>query len=256
MMAKQTDKPRASIGNLGLVWRHASRYRGHIAAALFFLCLSSAATLAIPYGFKRVIDRGFGSEAAGTAAVGQSFHYLLVIVIVLAAATAFRFYFVSWIGERTIADLRLAVQKNLLTLPPRFFEENRPSEIASRLTADTAILEQVVGSSVSIALRNIATGVGGIIYLFALSPKLAGMLVVGIPLVFGPCDFLRAAHPYAQQVVTGPHRRRRLDGLGNPGRDEDRAGIRPGGARARPLRRRGRQCVRGCKAPNSACARS
>ena len=84
MMAKQTDKPRASIGNLGLVWRHASRYRGHIAAALFFLCLSSAATLAIPYGFKRVIDRGFGSEAAGTAAVGQSFHYLLMIVVVLA----------------------------------------------------------------------------------------------------------------------------------------------------------------------------
>ena len=188
-MAKQTDKPRAAIGNLRLVWRHASRYRGHIAAALFFLCLSSAATLAIPYGFKRVIDRGFGSEAAGTAAVGQAFQYLLMIVIVLAAATALRFYFVSWIGERTIADLRLAVQKNLLTLPPRFFEENRPSEIASRLTADTAILEQVVGSSVSIALRNLATGLGGIAYLFALSPKLAGMLVIGIPLVFGPVIF-------------------------------------------------------------------
>ena len=72
----------------------------------------------------------------------------------------------SWIGERTVADLRVAVQSNLLTLPPRFFEENRPSEIASRLTADTAILEQVVGSSVSIALRNIATGIGGIVYLF------------------------------------------------------------------------------------------
>jgi ATP-binding cassette subfamily B protein len=100
-----------------------------------------------------------------------------------------RFYFVSWIGERTVADLRLAVQKNLLTLPPRFFEENRPSEIASRLTADTAILEQVVGSSVSIALRNLATGLGGIVYLFALSPKLAGMLVIGIPVVFGPVIF-------------------------------------------------------------------
>ncbi len=188
-MAKQTDKPRTNIGNLRLVWRHASQYPGHIAAAFLFLCLSSAATLAIPYGFKRVIDRGFGSEAAGTAAVGQAFHYLLMIVIVLAAATALRFYFVSWIGERTIADLRLAVQRNLLTLPPRFFEENRPSEIASRLTADTAILEQVVGSSVSIALRNLATGLGGIVYLFALSPKLAGMLVVGIPLVFGPVIF-------------------------------------------------------------------
>ena len=185
-MAGEKDKPRARLGNLMLVWRFAGRYPGHIAGALFFLVMSSAATLAIPYGFKRVIDRGFGSGGASTEAVTQAFYYLLMIVIVLAAATALRFYFVSWLGERTVADLRLAVQKNLLTLPPRFFEENRPSEIASRLTADTAILEQVVGSSVSIALRNLATGIGGIIYLFALSPKLAGMLVIGIPVVFGP----------------------------------------------------------------------
>jgi ATP-binding cassette subfamily B protein len=97
-----------------------------------------------------------------------------------------RFFFVSWIGERTVADLRIAVQKNLLTLPPRFFEENRPSEIASRLTADTAILDQVIGSSVSVALRNLATGVGGIVYLFVLAPKLAAMLVIGIPVIVGP----------------------------------------------------------------------
>ena len=160
--------------------------RSNIAAALFMLILSSAATLAIPYGFKRVIDRGFGAEGASQAAIADSFRYLLLIVVVLAIATGLRFYFVSWIGERTVADLRRAVQRNLLTLAPRFFEENRPSEIASRLTADTAILEQVVGSSVSIALRNLATGTGGIIYLFALSPKLAGMLMLGIPLVILP----------------------------------------------------------------------
>ncbi len=180
------ENSRARLGNLMLVWRFARRYPRQIAGALFFLILSSTATLAIPYGFKRVIDRGFGSGAASPEAVAQAFHYLLMIVVILAAATALRFYFVSWLGERTVADLRLAVQKNLLTLPPRFFEENRPSEIASRLTADTAILEQVVGSSVSIALRNLATGVGGIIYLFVLSPKLAGMLLIGIPVVFGP----------------------------------------------------------------------
>jgi len=186
---KEPDNPRSKIGNLWLVWRHAARYPKQIAAAVFFLALSSAATLAIPYGFKQVIDRGFGSGGAGTEAVDNVFQFLLIIVIVLAAATALRFYFVSWIGERTIADLRVAVQRNLLTLPPRFFEENRPSEIASRLTADTAILEQVVGSSVSIALRNLATGLGGIVYLFALSPKLAGIMLVGIPLVFGPVIF-------------------------------------------------------------------
>jgi len=185
-MAGDKQKERRKLGNLLLVWRFAGRYPGKIVAALFFLILSSAATLAIPYGLKRVIDRGFGTGGTSPEAVSQAFHYLLMIVVVLAAATALRFYFVSWIGERTVADLRLAVQKNLLTLPPRFFEENRPSEIASRLTADTAILEQVVGSSVSIALRNLATGIGGIIYLFVLSPKLAGMLVIGIPVVFGP----------------------------------------------------------------------
>jgi len=184
-MGEPTETP-SKLGNLWVVWGAATRYRKQIAGALFFLALSSAATLAIPYGFKRVVDRGFGSGGTSPEAVAGAFHYLLMIVIVLAFATALRFYFVSWIGERTVADLRIAVQKNLLTLPPRFFEENRPSEIASRLTADTAILEQVIGTSASIALRNIATGTGGIIYLFALSPKLAAMLVVGIPIVFGP----------------------------------------------------------------------
>jgi ATP-binding cassette subfamily B protein len=181
----ETKKP-TRLGDLFLVWGYAARYPKQIAAALFMLILSSAATLAIPYGFKRVIDRGFGTAGASEAAVGNSFQFLLIIVVVLAIATGMRFYFVSWIGERTVADLRRAVQRNLLTLAPRFFEENRPSEIASRLTADTAILEQVVGTSVSIALRTTVTGIGGIIYLFALSPKLAGMLMLGIPVVILP----------------------------------------------------------------------
>ena len=185
-MAGTPDKKRTSFGNLWIVWKAAGKYPAQIAAALFFLIMSSAATLAIPYGFKRVIDQGFGTHGASPHAVTTAFHYLLMIVAALALATAMRFYFVSWIGERTVADLRVAVQRNLLTLPPRFFEENRPSEIASRLTADTAILDQVIGSSVSVALRNLATGFGGIIYLFVLAPKLAAMLVVGIPVVVGP----------------------------------------------------------------------
>lgn len=180
------SKQGRSIGNLTLLFRAASRYPGRIALALLFLALSSAATLAIPYGFKQVIDRGFGAEGVSSTAVTAAFQYLLMIVAVLAAATGFRFYFVSWLGERTVADIRRQVQRNLLTLPPRFFEENRPSEIASRLTADTAILEQTVGSTFSFALRNLVTGIGGIVYLFALSPKLAGMLLIAIPLLFGP----------------------------------------------------------------------
>jgi ATP-binding cassette subfamily B protein len=191
-MASRPVKPpvdpadRKKLGELRLIWGMAAAYPGHIACALAALIVTSSATLAIPYGFKRVIDRGFIAGGGSVASVGNSFRYLLMIVVVLAIATALRFYFVSWLGERVVADLRRKVQGNLLRLAPRFFEENRPSEIASRLTSDTAIVEQVVGSTVSIALRNVFTGIGGIIYLFALSPKLASTLMVAIPVIIVP----------------------------------------------------------------------
>jgi ATP-binding cassette subfamily B protein len=189
-MAETPDRKRASFGNLSIVWKAAAKYPAQIAAAVIFLALSSTSTLAIGWGVRRVIDRGFGEHAAGATAVSQAFQVLLAIVFVLALATALRFYFFSWLGERTVADLRVAVHRNLLTLPPRFFEENRPSEIASRLTADTTILDQVVGTSISVALRNFANGLGGLIYLFILSPKLTGLLLVGIPLVVLPIVLL------------------------------------------------------------------
>ena len=176
---------RRSVGSLSFVWRFAVRYPGHILGAALALLVASAGTLAIPYGFKRVVDQGFAS-GADVAGVSRAFHYLLMIVVVLAAATATRFYFVSWLGERVVADVRIAVQRHMLRLAPRFFEENRPSEIASRLTADTTIIEQVVGTTVSVALRNIVTAVGGVAYLFVLSPKLASLLLIGIPLVMVP----------------------------------------------------------------------
>ncbi|WP_445193380.1 ABC transporter transmembrane domain-containing protein [Sphingomonas sp. Tas61C01] len=179
---------RRRLGDLRLVWDSVTRYPRQLTFALLALLTTSAATIAIPYGFKRVIDRGFGPGAGGT--VATSFHYLLMIVAVLAVATAIRFYFVSWLGERVVADIRGRVQRHLLRLAPRFFEENRPSEIASRLTSDTALIEQVVGTTVSVALRNCFTGIGGMIYLFAISPKLAGMLLLGIPLIILPITLL------------------------------------------------------------------
>ncbi len=181
---------RRRLGDLSMVWQHARRYPGRIAIAGAALVTTSAATVGIPYGFKRVIDRGFGNTTSETASLASSFHYLLMIVAVLAVATAIRFYFVSWMGERVVADIRLEVQRNLLRLSPRFFEENRPSEIASRLTSDTALIEMIVGGTVSIALRNAFTGVGGMIYLFVISPKLAGLLLIGIPLIVLPMTLL------------------------------------------------------------------
>ena len=180
--------PPGKIANLQLLWRFSMRYKGHVAGALLALVVAAGATLAIPNAFRLIIDRGFGAGDAGD--IGRWFQYLLMIVLVMALATAMRFYFVSWLGERVVADVRQAVQQNLLRLAPGFFEENRPSEIASRLTADTTIIEQVVGTTISVALRNVVMAVGGLAYLFALAPKLAGMLIVGIPLVIVPLTLI------------------------------------------------------------------
>ncbi|HEX7873888.1 MAG TPA: ABC transporter transmembrane domain-containing protein [Sphingobium sp.] len=174
-----------NIGDLKLIWGFARAYRWAIIGATIALILTSAATLAIPSGFRLVIDRGFAGGTPGPD-IGHWFKYLLGIVVLLALATAARFYCVSWLGERVVADMRVAVQTHLLRLSPSFFEVNRPSEIASRMTSDTAIIEQVVGSTVSVALRNLVTGIGGIVYLFTLAPRLTGMLLIGIPVILIP----------------------------------------------------------------------
>ena len=181
------DTPRKakSLKPLRMVWAAAAQYPWHVVAALAALLVTASATLAIPAGFKLVIDRGFaaGSDAGDIA---RWFRYLLLIAGVLAIGTALRFYFVSWLGERVVADIRLRVHRNLLRLAPAFYEENSPKEISSRMTSDTALIEQVVGTTVSVALRNLLMGVGGIAYLFVLAPQLTIGLVLVIPLVVLP----------------------------------------------------------------------
>jgi ATP-binding cassette subfamily B protein len=177
------------LSSLLVVWSFTRRYRLQLLIAIVALVGSSVTTLLIPRTFKQIIDHGFAA-GADISRIGIYFEGLLLVVLALAVFTAMRFYFVSWLAERTVADLRVAVQRNLLRLPPKWFEENRPSEIASRLTADTAIVEQVVGSTVSMALRNLLTGTGGVIYLFALSPKIAAYLIVGIPITILPIFWL------------------------------------------------------------------
>jgi ATP-binding cassette subfamily B protein len=173
-----------------MVWSFAARYRLQIAAAALALLVAAAATSGVPYAFKLIIDKGFATGAGSTSDIARWFEYLLMLVAIMAVATAVRYYFVSWLGERTVADIRLAVHRNLLRLSPGFFEENRPAEITSRLTVDTTIIEQVVGTTVSIALRNIVLAVVCIVILFVLSPKLAGLMLLGIPFTIGPITFL------------------------------------------------------------------
>jgi len=190
-MATRPNRPKGrSIKNLRMVWGFTSRYPGHIAIAALALLIAAAATSGVPYAFKLIIDKGFGPGAGTTRDIARWFEYLLLLVGVMALATATRFYFVSWLGERTVADIRLAVHRNLLRLSPGFFEENRPAEITSRLTVDTTIIEQVVGTTVSVALRNLILGVACIGILLALAPRLALSVLLGSLLVVVPIAIL------------------------------------------------------------------
>jgi len=199
----EDDTPKGRIGNLAMIWRYAIRYKWTIAGAATALFIAAAATLAIPDGFRRVIDKGFTGNGGGE--IAPHFNYLFAMVALLAVATACRFYFVSMLGEKVIADIRTAVHDNLLSLEPRFFEENRPSEIASRVTSDTAVIEIVVGSTVSVALRNLVLGIGGVAYLFTLAPMLTLGLLLGIPLVIVPVMLLgrrvRAVSRHSQDRI-------------------------------------------------------
>jgi ATP-binding cassette subfamily B protein len=181
--------PARKLSSLRIVWHYATRYPLQLALAMVALLFAAGATLWIPRTFKEVVDKGFAS-GADPSAIGPYFEGLLGVVVVLALATAMRFYFVSWLGERTVADMRAAVHRNLLRLPPKWFEENRPSEIASRLTADTAVVEQIVGTTVSVALRNLLIAIGGTVYLFVLAPKIAAYLILGIPVIVLPIMWL------------------------------------------------------------------
>jgi len=186
--AQAPDAPaarRRSLGPLRMVWRELFNYPGRMATAGLALITTATSTLAIPYGFRQIIDQGF-AQGADPSAIRSWFVMLIGVVFVLAVATAIRFYSVSWLGERVIADIRMRVQRHLLSLAPSFFEANSPKEIASRMTADTAIIEQVVGTTVSVALRNAIMAVGGVIYLFALAPMLTAGLLIAIPLVILP----------------------------------------------------------------------
>jgi ATP-binding cassette subfamily B protein len=191
MAVNPASRPKGrSVKSLRMVAGFATRYPGHIAVAALALIVAAAATSGVPYAFKLIIDKGFAHGAGSNHDIARWFEYLLLLVGVLAIATAVRYYSVSWLGERTVADIRLAVHRNLLRLSPGFFEENRPAEITSRITVDTTIIEQVVGTTVSVALRNAILGISCAVILFALAPKLALLILVGALVVVVPIAVL------------------------------------------------------------------
>jgi len=159
-------------------------YRARMAVAGVALVVAAGCVLVLGQGLKRVIDAGF--SGANASSLDTALFALLAIVCVLAAATYTRFYSVSWIGERVSADIRRAVFGHLLEQSPGFFETMRTGEVISRLTNDTALLELVIGSSVSMALRNTLIMLGALVMLAITSPKLTALVVLGVPLVVAP----------------------------------------------------------------------
>jgi ATP-binding cassette subfamily B protein len=179
-----THRTEARLLGLSRLIRFLLPYKLQLAGALAALVAAAAAFLVIGQGLRRVIDEGF--VASNPQALNQALAWLLAIVAVMAAAVFARFYLVSWIGERVVNDVRRAVYSHLLRLSPRFFEEARTGEMISRLTADTALLETVVGTSVSMAIRNTLMGAGALVMLVATSPRLTALVLLGVPLVVGP----------------------------------------------------------------------
>ena len=179
------DRPASrDLGQLRHLARFLWPYRLQLAGAVAALTVAAGTVLALGSGLKALIDQGFG--AGDGTLLDRAVIVLFGVTAVLALATFARFYLVSWIGERVIADMRRAVYDHVTRLSPGFFEATRTGEVLSRLTADTSVLETVVGSSVSVALRNLLLFVGGSVMLVVTSPKLTGLVFLVVPLVVGP----------------------------------------------------------------------
>jgi len=161
-----------------------ARYKGRAVLALVALLAAAAATLAVPIAVRRVIDNGF--TAANATLVNQYFAVMLLVVAVLALGSSIRFYYVMWLGERVVADIRDALFSHLLRLSPGFYEGQKTGEVVSRLTADTTQIKSAFSSTASIAMRNLVMLAGAIAMMVYTSPRLAGLSLLAIPLVVLP----------------------------------------------------------------------
>jgi len=181
------DRARGEVRHLRAILPYLKPYRLQIAAALVALTLGASAVLVMGVGLRALIDQGFrGGDAA---LLDHALFALLGVVALLALATYGRFYLVSWVGERVVADIRRDVFGHVLRLSPGFFEVTRTGEVLSRLTTDTTLLQVVVGSSMSVALRNILLFLGGTAMLFVTSARLSGLVFLMVPLVVVPIVF-------------------------------------------------------------------
>jgi ATP-binding cassette subfamily B protein len=173
-----------TLERLSLLLPYLKPYKGEIWGAVISLLVAAGATLAIGPALRYLVDHGFDSQHSAT--IDQYFLGLFGVVCILGIATVLRSYLVSLLGERVVADLRADIFANLVRLTPEFYETNRASEIVSRLTADTSVIQSLVGSSMSVALRNVLLTAGGFIGLLLTSWKLSGLVLAIVPLIIFP----------------------------------------------------------------------
>ena len=183
--AATSERPKSrDLSYLARMLRFLAPYRGAVAGAFAALVVAAGAVLAIGQAVRRVIDHGFGAETPEF--LDLYFGSLFGVIVVLAVATFARFYLVTWLGERVVADIRRAVFDHVLSLSPAFFETTRTGEVLSRLTTDTELIQTVVGSSASVALRNLLLFVGGAVLLVVTSPRLSLLVALMVPVVVLP----------------------------------------------------------------------
>ena len=180
----QKTRERPALSALSPLLPFALRYKGRMVAALIALVLASGATLVIPLAVRRMIDYGFSTESA--ALIDRYFLMMVVVVGVLAIASASRYYLVMTLGERVVTDVRKAVFDHLTLLDATFYDTTRSGEIVSRLTADTTLIKSAFGASASIALRNLVLFIGAITLMVITSPHLSGLVLVAIPIIVLP----------------------------------------------------------------------
>lgn len=181
----EVEKPkRRSIKPLARLLPYIMRYRKLVAGALFFLGLAAATTLALPLAVRRMVDHGFNASDSGF--INNYFGMMAILAVVLALASAMRYYFVITIGERVVSDLRRDVFSHVTRLSPAFFDVNQSGEIVSRLTADTTQIKSAVGATASLALRNTILCLGAMGMMIATSPRLSVMVLAAIPVIVFP----------------------------------------------------------------------
>ncbi|MBY5945695.1 ABC transporter ATP-binding protein/permease [Photobacterium rosenbergii] len=182
--ATQSQVKRKSLSILLELVKFVQPYRGRVLAALVALVFTASLTLSVGHGVRILIDEGFSQQS--TSELANAIQFILVVTVLISIGTFFRFYLVSSVGERVSADIRLAVFNHVITLHPSYFETNGSGEIMSRLTTDTTLLQSIIGSSFSMAMRSALMCVGAIIMLFATNIKLTLIVLASVPFVLVP----------------------------------------------------------------------